>query len=185
MSTFLSSLNDQLTTMEQEMQTLPGELDSIVTRLDRGKLTNLLSHLNENCNETSDKRFAVQRALGLPFITIGSYPYIREITDEDLARWRTAYKSEVRVVLGKEGVGLVAVSELARKDKTTVSQVILSAQRQGYIVLGWDEYQNLLDEIGSLIGEDEEPPPEVVVGIPVTTTNSTQEVKILPKSPPS
>ena len=51
-------------------------------------------------------------------------------------------------------------------------------------MLGWDEYQNLLDEIGSLIGENEESLPGTIVGIPVTTTGSTQEVKILPKSSP-
>ena len=49
------------------------------------------------------------------------------------------------------------------------------------MVLGWDDYQNLLDELGSLIGEDEES--RTIVGIPVTTTDSAQEVKVLPKSP--
>jgi len=87
------------------------------------------------------------------------------------------------VVLGKEGVAVIAISELARKYQTTVPQVILAAQQQGYIVLGWDQYQNLLDEIGSLIGEDEES--RTIVGIPVTTMDSPQEVKVLPKSSPS
>jgi len=67
---------------------------------------------------------------------------------------------------------------------TTVPQVILAAQQQGYTVLDWDEYQSLLDEIGSLIGEDEESLPAAIVGIPVTTTDSPQEVKSLPKSSP-
>ncbi len=40
----------------------------------------------------------------------------------------------------------------------------------------------LLDEIGSLIGKDEES--EAIVGIPVITTDSTQEVKVFPKSAP-
>lgn len=52
--------------------------------------------------------------------------------------------------------------------------------------MGWDQYQKLLDGIGSLIGEDEESLPEaIVMGIPVTTTDSPQEVKVLPKSPSS
>jgi hypothetical protein len=55
---------------------------------------------------------------------------------------------------------------------------------QGYTVLGWDEYQNLLDEIGSLIGENEESLPGTIVGIPVTTTDSTQGVKSFLKVPP-
>ena len=58
------------------------------------------------------------------------------------------------------------------------------------MVLGWDQYQKLLDEIGKLIGGDEEqgritgPPGHKVVGIVMTTTDSTQEVKILPKNSP-
>jgi hypothetical protein len=111
-------------------------------------------------------------------------PLYRRITQEDFSRWRAAWKSDILVVLGKEGVEVIAVSELARKYKTTVPQVILAAQQQGYIVLGWDEYQNLLDEVGSLIGENKESLSGAIVGIPVTTTDSPQEVKILPKSSP-
>ncbi len=51
-------------------------------------------------------------------------------------------------------------------------------------MLGWDQYQKVLDEIGKLIGGDEKPLPGAMVGIPVTTTDSTQEVKVLPKSSP-
>ena len=51
-------------------------------------------------------------------------------------------------------------------------------------MLGWEQYLKLLDEIGKLIGGDEESLPGTIVGIPVTTTGSTQGVKILPKSPP-
>lgn len=58
---------------------------------------------------------------------------------EDLVGWHDAQKSEIRVVVGKEGVGVIAVSELALKYQTTVSQVILVAQQQGYVVLGWDQ----------------------------------------------
>jgi len=85
------------------------------------------------------------------------------------------------VVLGKEGVAVIAISELARKYQTTVPQVILAAQQQGYMVLGWDEYQNLLDEIDKLI-EDEESLRGTIVGIPVSTTDSPQEAKVLPKN---
>ena len=183
MSSFLNNLKDKLRVMEEEIQTLPGELDSVVMRLDWEKLTSLLSRLNEDCNELFDKQFATQRAvaaLELPLIMQSDYPYIRQITEEDLAKWRAAWKSDVRVVVGEEGVGVIATSELAREHQTTVPQVILAAQQQGYIMLSWDEYQNLLDEIGSLIGEDEES--GAIVGIPVTTTDSPQEVKTLPKN---
>ena len=191
MSSFLNSLEDKLRVMEEEIKTLPGELDSLVAHLDRGKLRSLGSRLNQDFNNLLDQLFAPQRSQVLmsmfPFIFMPdglNGPLYRRITQEDLAKWRAAWKSDVRVVLGKEGVGVIAISELARKYKTMVSQVSLAAQQQGYTVLGWDDYQNLLDEIGSLIGEDEESPPGTIVGIPVTTTDSPQEVKILPESPP-
>ena len=190
MSQFLSSLNDELTTMEQEMQTLPGELDSIVTRLDRDKLRNLSLALSRDFNEALDRYlgrlFAAQGgwAFGAPFVMGLTPPYIRSVTNEDIQRWRQAFKSDIRVVIGKRGVGVIAPSELARKYETTGPQVILNAQRQGYAVLGWDEYQNLLDEIVSLIGENEESLPGTIVGVPVPTTHSPQQVKILPKSSP-
>ena len=87
-------------------------------------------------------------------------------------------------------VEVMAPSELTREYKTTVSQIIRAAQQQGYTVLGWEQYLKLLDEIGNLTGEDEEQgritgsPERTAVGIPVTATGSTQEVKILPKSSP-
>jgi len=188
MSPFLNSLEDKLRVMEEEIQTLPGELDSIVARIDRGKLRGLSFQLEQGFNKLLDKLFAPQRSqvLMFPFIFMPDGlggPLYRRITEEDLMKWRAAWKSDIRVVLGKEGVGVVAISELARKYQTTVPQVILAAQQQGYIMLGWDEYQNLLDEIGKLI-EDEESLPGTIVGIPVTTTDSPQEVKVLPKKSP-
>jgi len=194
MSKFLNGLKDKLTAMEREIQALPGELDSAVACLDRGKLRRLSFSLDQDFNKLLDRLFEAQRinALLFPFILMPdglNGPLFRRITEEDLARWRDAHKSEIRVVLGKEGVGVIAISELARKYQTTVTQVILAAQQQGYVVLGWDEYQNLLNEIGSLIGEDGEQdnatlPETTVMGIPVSTTDSPQEVKALPKSPP-
>jgi len=176
--------------MEQEIQNLPGELDSIVTRLDRGKLRSLFAALDrdfaEVFNQYLGRPFAGQGGwtFGAPFIMELSPPHVRSVTNGDVQRWRAAYKSDVRVVIGKRGVGVIAPSELAKEYKTTVSQVILDAQRQGYTVLGWEQYQKLLDEIGKLIGGDEESLPGTIVGIPVTTTHSPQEVKILPKKSP-
>ena len=189
MNTFLNSLENNLIAMEQEIQSLPGELDSIVARVDRGKLKRIFFHLDQGFNKLLDRLFDAQRinALLCPFILFPdgpNGPISRRITQEDLSRWRATWKSDIRVVAGKEGVEVIAVSELARKYQTTVSQVILAAQQQGYTVLGWDEYQDLLDEIGSLIGEDKESPPGTIVGIPVTTTDSPKEVKVLPKNSP-
>ena len=190
MNQFLSSLNDRLTTMEQEIKKLPDELGCVVARLDRGKLRSVFAALNRDFDKAFDKHlgklFAAQGgwAFGAPFVMGLTPPYIRSVTNEDIQRWRQAFKSDIRVVIGKRGVGVIAPSELARKYETTVSQVILNAQRQGYGVLGWDEYQNLLDEIVSLIGENEESLPGTIVGVPVPTTHSPQQVKILPKSSP-
>ena len=189
MNTFLNSLESKLTVMEQEIQALPGELDSILRRLDGRKLKSLWFRLDQDFNKLLDQLFAPQRSQVLmsmfPFIFMPdglNGPLYRRITPEDFSRWRTAYKSDVRVVLGKDGVGVIAVSELAKKYQVTVPQVILAAQQQGYTVLGWEQYQKLLNEIGSLVCEDEESLPGIIVGIPVTTADSTQEVKVLPKN---
>ena len=165
------------------MQTLPGELDSVVAHLDRDKLRSLFSRLNQDFNKLFDAHHR-SGMFSLPLIIQPTYPYIREITSEDLARWREAYKSEVRIVIGKRKVAVMAASELAKEYKTTVPQIILAAQRQGYIVLGWEQYLKLLDEIGSLIGDHEESLRGSIVGIPVITPDSTQGVKMLPQSPP-
>ena len=186
MSTFLNSLKDKLTAIEQEMENLPRELDSIVARLDRGKLTSLSSCLNQEFNKLLDQLLAPQRNMALLFSFIFTPNGFRQITEEDLSRWRDAHKSDIRVVIGKEGVRVIAVSELAKEYKTAASQVILVAQQQAYTVLGWDQHQKLLDEIDKLIGNGEEQgritSPPGVVGIVVTTTDSPQGVKILPKS---
>jgi len=42
---------------------------------------------------------------------------------------------------------------IAGKYKTTVSQIAPVAQQKGYTVLSWEQYIELLDEIGTLIGE--------------------------------
>ncbi len=111
-------------------------------------------------------------------------PLYRRITQEDLSRWRADWKSEIRVVLGKDGVAVIAITELAERYKMTVPQVTLAARQQGYTVLDWDQYQELLDEIGKLIGGDEKPLPVTIVGIPVTTTDSPKEVKTLSENSP-
>ena len=144
MSSFSSSLEGKLAAMEQRMQAL-GELDSIVTRLDRSKLASLLSRLNQDCDELFDKHFATQRLF--PYIFQSKYPYIRPMTSEDLSRWREQYKSKVLVVIGDGRVEVVAAADLAKECKATVSRIVLS----------WDQYQKLFDGIDSLISEDEEP----------------------------
>jgi len=152
---FLNNLNDRLTTMEREVQSLPGELDSIVARLDRGKLQSVLIHLEQDCNQLYERQSAAQSS-GIPTLpvifsleTLSTTP----ITSEDISKWREAYKSKVRVVIGVGKVEVVVASEFAEKYETTVSQIAPVAQQQGYIVLSWDQYIKLLNGIGKLIGE--------------------------------
>ena len=152
---FLNSLNDRLTTMEREVQTLPGELDSIVARLDWGKLQSVLIRLEQDCNHLYEKQSAAQSSgvFTLPLIFRLETLSFTPITSEDRSRWREAYKSRVRVVIGAGKVEVMVASEIAGKYKTTVSQITIVARQQGYIVLSWDQYIKLLDEIGKLIGE--------------------------------
>ena len=152
---FLNSLNDRLTTMEREVQTLPGELNSIVRRLGRGKLQSVLIHLEQDCNQLYEKQSAARssRIPTLPRIFSLETLSSTLITSEDRSRWREVYKSKVRVVIGEGKVEVMAASEIAGKYKTTVSQIAPVARKQGYIVLSWDQYIKLLDEIGKLIGE--------------------------------
>ncbi len=177
MSPFLNSLQEKLAAMEQELQALPGELDSILRRLDGRKLKSLLSRLNQNCDVLYDKHRAAQvRGLfPLPYIMQGTSPCIRPVTSEDLSRWREAYKSEVRVIIGKGRVGVITSSELASEYKTTVSQITFAAQEQGDMVLSWEQYQKLFNEIGKLIGEER----GRITGLPLSTQLQNRTTKLL------
>jgi len=177
MSPFLNSLQEKLAAMEQELQALPGELDSILRRLDGRKLISLLSRLNQDCDGLYDKQHAAQMSglFTLPYIFQATPPYIRPITREDLSRWREAYKSEVWVVIGKGKVWVITRSELASEYKTTVSQITLVAQEQGHIVLSWEQYQKLFNEIGKLIGEER----GRIAGLPLSTQLQNRATKLL------
>ena len=152
---FLNSLNDRLTTMEREVQTLPGELDSIVRRLDWGKLQSVLIHLEQDCNQLYEKQSAAHGREGIMLPQIFSLETLSTtpITSEDISKWREAYKSKVWVAIGEGKVQVIAASEITEKYETAVSQIATVARHQGYIVLSWDRYVKLLDEIGKLIGE--------------------------------
>lgn len=155
---FLTSLNDRLTTMEQEMQALPGELDSIMRRLNCDKWRNLLIHVNEDFNKLLDKLSAPQSSgvFSIPLILSLQPLSITPVTGEDRSRWREAHKSDIRVVIGKGKVQVMAASEVTGKGETAVSHRIPFDQQQGYIILNWDKYQRLLDEIGKLVSGNDE-----------------------------
>ena len=150
---FLTSLNDRLTIMEQEMQALPEELDSIMRRLNSDKWRNLLVHVNEDFNRLLDRLSAprINGSLSLPLIFDLQSLSFTSITSEDRARWRAAHKSDIRVVIGKGEVQVIAASEATGEGEAEVSQIIPLSQQQGYVILRWDQYQKLLDEIGKLI----------------------------------
>jgi hypothetical protein len=167
---FLNSLNDRLTTMERQMQAFPEEFNSIVRRLDRSKWGNLLVRVNEDFNKLLDKLSTPQSSgvLALPLIWRLQPLSITPVTSEDRSRWRAAHKSDIRVVIGKGRVQVMAASEITGKRETAVSQITPVARQQGYIVLSWDQYQKLLDEMGKLISDDEEW--GKVNGLPLPTT---------------
>ena len=123
-------------------------------RLDWGKLQSVLIHLEQDCNQLYEKQSAAQSSgvFSLPLIFDPQSLSFTPITSEDRSRWREAYKSKVRVLIDEGKVEVMAASEIAGKYKTTVSQIAPVARKQGYIVLNWDQYIKLLDEIGKLIG---------------------------------
>jgi hypothetical protein len=152
---FLNNLNDRLAEMEQVVQKLPVELDSVVKRLDRDKLQGILTRLEHDCDRLYEKRAAAQDIKGIVLQEIFSPETfsLRPITAADRARWRDAYKSKLRVVIGGGKVEVIEASEIAGKCKTRVSREVPFAQQQGYIVLRWGQYIKLLGEIGKLIGD--------------------------------
>ena len=157
MSSFLSNLGDRLAAMEQQMQALPGELDSIVTCIDRRKWKSLLIRLNHDLDKQLDELFVPQKNMAwlFPMVPTFASPYFRDITDEDLSRWRAAHKPEVRVIIGNGKLEVTNASWLAAKLETTVSLITPVAQQHGYVLLSWDQYQKLLVEIGKLITVDD------------------------------
>jgi hypothetical protein len=146
---FLNDLNDRLAEMEQVVQKLPVELDSVVKRLDRDKLQGILTRLEHDCDRLYEKRAADQdiKGIALPWIFNPETFSLRPITAADRDRWRDAYKSKLRVLISGGKVEVIDASEAAGTLKNLV------AQQRGYIVLRWDQYIKLLGEIGRLIGD--------------------------------
>lgn len=146
---FLNNLSDWLAEMEQAVQKLPTELDSVVKRLDRDKLQDILIRLEQDCHRLYEERAAAQDIKGivLPEIFDPETFSLRPITAADTKRWRDAYKSKLRVLISGGKVVVIDASEISRKLKRPV------VPQQGYIVLRWEQYIKLLDEIGKLIGD--------------------------------
>jgi hypothetical protein len=152
---FLNNLNDGLAVMEQAVQKLPAELDSVVKRLDRNKLQGILIRLEQDCDRLYEERAANRDIKGivLPEIFDPETFSLRPITAADRDRWRDAYKSELRVLIGGGKVEVIEVSEIAGNLETRVSREVPVAPQLGYIVLRWEQYIKLLDKIGKLIGD--------------------------------
>jgi hypothetical protein len=150
---FLDGLSSQLAAVEQKMQALPEELDSIMVRINRDKWRNLLVRVNEDSNKLLDRlsTHQIHGVLSLSLIFDLQSFSLTPITSEDRARWRDAHKPDIRFVIGKGKVRVMAVSEASGEGEAEVSQIISLSQQQEYIMLNWDQYQKLLDEIGKLI----------------------------------
>jgi hypothetical protein len=150
---FLDNLDGRLVKIKREIQTLPGELDSIVAQLDRSKLQSIRSRLEQEFDQFIDEQIVAQNPgeTILPIIVELPSVRTRRVNDQDLSRRREAYKSKVRVAIGEGMVKLMPVSEIAEKMGITISQITPVAQRKGYTVLSWDQHQRLLDEIDKLV----------------------------------
>jgi len=168
MSTFLGGLKEKLAAMEQEIQALLREIDSAVARLDRATLRRLFLRLNRDYSKLlEDEKFA---ARACSIVIALSALSRNQASAEDKALVRVFYAPDVRVAVGRGEVKPIAISQLARENKTIGPEIILNLRQQGYIVLGWDRYQKLLDEIGNLISGNEEQsritePPRTVISL--------------------
>lgn len=154
----LNSLGNRLAGLEQEIQTLPGQLDSMVSRLDRGKWRSLLLRVNEDLNKLLDELSTPQisGAFPLPLIFDPQTFSFTPVTSEDRARWRAAHKSDIRVVIGKGQVRLLSVPQIVGNRENAAPQKTPASRQQDCIVMNWDQYQKLLNEIDKLIiGNDE------------------------------
>ena len=152
MSAFLESLRDELETVEQRIEALPGDIDSVVTHLGWTKLRTFFLRLNQDYRKLlqDEQRLYQGVLLGRLLITTD------RAMAEQMSNLIKTFIPDVRVVLGKGQVKAMAISNLARENKMTASDIIVSLREEGYLVLGWDEYRKLLDEIGKLIDQPEE-----------------------------
>jgi uncharacterized protein (UPF0216 family) len=119
---------------------------------------NLLVRVNKDNINLLDKLITPQSngTLMLPVVfNMESFSFA-QVTGEDKTRWRNTRKPEIRVVIGKGKVRVMAVSEIAGEEETTASNKTPSLREQGFIILTWDQYQKLMTEIEKLIGSGKE-----------------------------
>ena len=168
MSTFLDGLEEKLAAMEQEPQALPREIDSAAAHLDRATLRRLFLRLNRDYSKLlEDEKFA---ARACSIVVAASALCRNQLSSVDESLVRVFYAPDVRVAIGRGKVKPIAISQLARENRTVGPEIILNLRERGYIVLGWDQYQKLLDEIGNLISGNEEQgritePPRIVISL--------------------
>ncbi len=70
----------------------------------------------------------VLKALSTKGEAVGRGLLAAELSSTDATVRALLHKSHIRVVIGKEGVAVIAISELARKYEVTVPEIILVAQ---------------------------------------------------------
>lgn len=149
----LNDIDDQFGAIERKVQTLPGELDSIVASLDHSKLQTIFTRLEKDCDRLYEKQCDSQNnGIFRSDLIFETQPLsFRPITSEDRARWREAFKSRIAVEICKGKIEVIPVFEIIEKDKTTLSRIASMARQEGYLILGWPQYLKLLNEIGKLI----------------------------------
>lgn len=140
-----------------------------MARLDRGKLRRFCFRLDQDFNKLLDRLFDAQRinALLFPFILMPdglNGPISRTIIQEDLSRWRDAHKSEIRVVVGKEGVAVVVTlergNEVCRDIKIVLGAVAptpMRAHKAEEVLRGKRIDEALIDKSAEAASEEAHP----------------------------
>jgi len=149
-SRFSDDLRHVLEAVERRIQKLPREVDSAVKHLDRTRLRDAFQKLHQDYKNSLQEE---QSAAGIGGFATGLALLAGQVTKDEASSVKAMLSPDVRIMIGSGEVKVVAISRLARENKTTASETISNLQEQGYTVLAWDQYEEVLDEIGNLISE--------------------------------
>lgn len=150
MSGFSDDLRHVLEALEGRIQKLPEEMDSAAKHLDRAKLIDAFQKLRQDYKNSLQEE---QSIVGIGGLATGLALLAGQATKDEVTSVKAMLSPDVRIVVGNGEIKVVAISRLARENKTTASEAISNLQEQGYTVLAWDQYEEVLDEIGNLISE--------------------------------
>jgi hypothetical protein len=157
------TFGNQMDILAEKMSSLPEKLDRASGCLERGRLRNMLSNLEHCYNRVVDDEEEAREAYS--FGRELGYTLLEPKLGERISRLKEPI--DVRVIIGKGTVTALALSQLARKSDTSTRVVVYNLRQQGFIVLTWEQYQKLFNEIVKLA-------PLYLVGIPVEDTDTSE-----------